>query len=147
MADVKKEIPAEKTAWTEEEINLFRGLDDRKKQLDDREKELNALSDELQKQKSDLEKKLAQLEQTREQISSTLGDTVQKDEEKLGKLVEMYAGMKPASAAKVFETIDENLAVDILGRMKKNNAASILNLMDPQKARRISEKYAGYMRK
>jgi flagellar motility protein MotE (MotC chaperone) len=58
----------------------------------------------------------------------------------------MYSNMKPPQAAKVFETMDEDLVVEILGRMKKKNAADIMNLLKPEKAQIISEKYAGYKR-
>jgi len=54
--------------------------------------------------------------------------------------------MKPAQAAKVFETMDEDLAVEILGKMKKKNAAEVMNLIKPEKAQVFSEKYAGYKR-
>lgn len=137
----------EKTSWTQEEINIFKGLEDRKKQLDERENNLNAMAEELQKQRLELDTKLAKLEEIRGGISKTLGEQVEKDEEKLAKLVEVYSNMKPNNAAKVFENIDENLAVDILTRMKKDRAANILNLIEPQKARRLSEKFAGYVRK
>jgi flagellar motility protein MotE (MotC chaperone) len=55
--------------------------------------------------------------------------------------------MRPNTAAKVVESLDEDLAVEILGRMKKKNAAEILNLLKPEKAQVLSEKYAGYKRK
>jgi flagellar motility protein MotE (MotC chaperone) len=137
----------EKTHWTEEEISIFKGLDERKKQLDEKEKNLKALAEELQKQRAELDGKLKKLEDVRANISQTLGEQIEKDEEKLNKLVEVYSNMKPNNAAKVFENIDENLAVDILTRMKKDRAANILNLIEPQKARKLSEKFAGYVRK
>ncbi len=55
--------------------------------------------------------------------------------------------MKPQQAAKVFESMDEDLAIEILGRMKKKPAAEILNLVKSEKAQVLSEKYAGYKRK
>jgi flagellar motility protein MotE (MotC chaperone) len=58
----------------------------------------------------------------------------------------MYSNMKPQQAAKVFETMDEELAVEIIGRMKKKNAAEIMNLIKAEKAQIFSEKFAGYRR-
>ena len=55
--------------------------------------------------------------------------------------------MKPQQAAKVFETMDEDLAVEIIGRMKRKPAAEILNLLKAEKAQVISEKYTGYKRR
>jgi flagellar motility protein MotE (MotC chaperone) len=52
--------------------------------------------------------------------------------------------MKPQQAAKAFEEMDEDLAIEILGRMKKKNAAEVMNLVKPEKVKIFSEKYAGY---
>ncbi|MNL86247.1 hypothetical protein D3C87_2148790 [compost metagenome] len=55
--------------------------------------------------------------------------------------------MKAPQAAKIFETMDEDLGVEILGRMKKKNAADIMNLLKPEKAQIFTEKFAGYKRR
>ena len=131
---------------TPEEINVFSKLSERKKQLDLREAELSKLEEELQKQKAELDKKLQQLETTRREIASTLKTRVEADGEKVDKLVQMYSNMKPQQAAKVIETLNEDLAVGVLDKMKKKNAADVLNVMDPKKARKLSEILAGYKR-
>ena len=53
--------------------------------------------------------------------------------------------MKPQQAAKVMEKIDEELAIRVLAKMKKKSAAEVLNLLEPEKAKRLSEKYVGYI--
>jgi flagellar motility protein MotE (MotC chaperone) len=136
--------PAVKKDFSQDEINHFSKLNERKKELDAREEELLKMEAELQNQKAELEEKIKNLEQTRKNISQVLEDRVQKDDKKVDTLVEFYSNMKPQQAAKIFETLDEDLAVEILGRMKKKNAAEILNLLKPEKAQVFSEKYAGY---
>lgn len=136
-----------KKDFTEDEINHFMRLNERKKELDAREEELNRLEGELQAQKKELEKKMNELDQTRKGISNMLEEKVQADDKKVEVLVQMYSNMKAQQAAKVFEAMDEDLAVEILGRMKKKNAAEIMNLVKPEKAQVFSEKYAGYKRK
>tara|TARA_B100001248_G_scaffold262689_1_gene260940 strand:+ start:3719 stop:4468 length:750 start_codon:yes stop_codon:yes gene_type:complete len=144
----KKQVEVQnKEEWTDEEIRIFQGLEERRKELDQREKNLNALADEIQSQRQDLDKKLAEIKKIREDISSALSTEVNKDEKRVQKLVEVYSNMKPALAAKLFEELDEKLAIEILGKMKKANAANILNYIEPAKARRLSEKYAGYINK
>lgn len=122
-------------------------LNDRKKELDLREEELNRMETEIAEQKQDLEKRLKELEDMRRNISSVLEEKVKGDEQKLDTLVQMYTNMKAQQAAKIFESMDEGLAVDILSRMKKKNAAEIMNLLKPEKAQAFSEKYAGYKTK
>lgn len=135
------------SALSTEELDHLTKLNDRKKELDAREEELNRQEAELQAQKSELDKRLKELEEMRGKISSMLEERVKADDQKIDTLVQMYSNMKPPQAAKIFETMDEDLVVEILGRMKKKNAADIMNLLKPEKAQIISEKYAGYKRR
>lgn len=132
--------------WSPEELSFFNKLNDRKKELDLREAELNKMEEELQKQKAELDQRIQQLEAMRTEISKTLKTRVASDQEKVDKLVQFYSNMKPQQAAKVIETINEDLAVEVLDKMKKKNAADVLNLMDATKARRLSEMLTGYRR-
>lgn len=129
------------------EIDHLSKLNDREKELDAREQELGRQESELVKMKEELESRLRELDGMRAKISEMLQDRVKADDQKVETLVQMYSNMKAPQAAKVFETMDEDLAVEILGRMKKKNAADIMNLLKPEKAQTFSEKYAGYKRK
>ncbi len=122
---------------------LFK-LAERKKELDAREEELNKKAAEISKQKEEIEGKLVQLEEYRKQISEILKDRIAADSSKVDTLVQVYSNMKPIQAAKVFETMDEDLVIEILSRMKKKSAADILNLIKTEKAQVFAEKYAGY---
>lgn len=130
--------------WTAEEMSFFKRLNDRKLELDRREAELAKLEEELQKQRVGIEEKIKQLETMRAEISATLKGRVEQDQEKVAKLVDVYSNMKPVSASRVIETLNEDLAVTILDRMKKKNAAEILNMMSAAKARKLSEMLTGY---
>lgn len=131
---------------TGEELNHLMKLVERKKELDSREEELARVEGELNQQKEELQKKIAELEKMRGSISQMLENRVKTDDQKVETLVQFYSNMKPPQAAKIFETIDEDLAVQILGRMKKKSAADILNLMKPEKAQMFTENFAGYKR-
>jgi flagellar motility protein MotE (MotC chaperone) len=146
-ADTAGKAASTRKEYSEDEINHFEKINERKLELDAREAELSRLESELAAQKEALEKRLAELESTRRQISSVLQDRVQADDKKVDSLVQVYSSMKPQQAAKIFETMDEDLAIEILGRMKKKPAAEILNLVKAEKAQVLSEKYAGYKRK
>ena len=143
-AEVKN---AKADSYSEEDINHFAKLNDRKKELDLREKELNELEEELHKQRIEVEGRIQKLEEMRAQIANVLKERVAVDEEKVNKLVEFYSNMKPKQAADILMTINEELAVEVLGRMKKKNAAEVMNLLPSTKAQALSEKFAGYKRK
>lgn len=137
------EAPA-KTEYSQEELNHFSKLNERKRELDAREEELNRAESELAAQRAELEKKLTELDTTRRNISSVLEEKVKVDATKVETLVQMYSNMKAQQAAKVFETMDEDLAIEILGRMKKKNAAEIMGFVKPEKVQILTEKFAGY---
>lgn len=145
--ETKPAVEVEKETWTPEEIALFKKLDDRKRALDERESEISKMEEELQKQKKELQEKIGQLEQLRNKIAATLDEKVKGDGERVEKLVAFYSNMKPQSAAKVIQDMNEDLAVEILGKMKQKSAAEILNLISSDKAQKLSEKFAGYKRK
>ena len=128
------------------DLDHLQKLTERKKELDAREEELNRVEQELQAQKGELEKRMKELEEARVRISTMLEDRVKVDAEKIETLVQMYSNMKAPQAAKIFESMDEDLAVEILGKMKKKNAADIMNLLKSEKAQVFSEKFAGYKR-
>jgi flagellar motility protein MotE (MotC chaperone) len=129
-----------------EDFSHFEKLKQRKEELDRREKELSELEEELQRQKVELDKRIQQLEDTRNQIAQILKDRVEVDQEKVAKLVDLYSNMKPKQAAEVIGSINEDLAVEVLAKMKKKSAAEIMNLLPAEKSRVLSEKYTGYRR-
>ncbi|MCC6137123.1 MAG: hypothetical protein IT287_00700 [Bdellovibrionaceae bacterium] len=135
---------AEAMTEVSDNANYIQYLEERKKTLDEKEKQLKDLEEKLQLEKVALEKKVEELEVKRRDIASKLEGRVQEDEESVKKLVDMYSNMKPQSAAQVIASLDDELAINILKRMKKQEAGSILNYMPPQKAKLLSEKYTGY---
>jgi len=139
----KKNVNAE--VKPDEADYLFK-LSERSKQLDQREEDLKKLESEIAKQKEELDSKLKKLEETRQKISTALEEKIKADDSKVETLVQMYSNMKAQQAAKVFETLDEELVIEILGRMKKKSAADILNLIKPEKAQIFAERYVGYRR-
>ncbi len=129
-----------------EDLNYFSKLNETKIALDQREKELNELEEELHRQRKELAREVQKLEGIRNQIATVLKERVELDQEKVNKLVEVYTNMKPKQAAEVIGSINEDLAIDVLLKMKKKTAADILNLLEPKKAKSLSEQFAGYKR-
>lgn len=143
----KKSDCVEMKGFTEEELSHFNKLNERKIELDMRDAELTALEEELHKQRVEVEGRIVQLEKIREEVGSVLKERVEVDQQKVSTLVDFYSNMKPKQAADVFTNLNEDLAVEVLGRMKKKSAADILNLLEPAKARALSEKFTGYKRR
>ena len=130
--------------YTDEEISHFNKLNEREHELDLREAELNKMEAELHKQKNEIEARIAKLKQIRADVANVLKDRVAVDEHKVDTLVSFYSSMKPQQAADIIGNLNEDLAVEVLGKMKKKNAAAIMNLLEPKKAEILSEKFTGY---
>lgn len=145
----QKELQTKESAESANGIDLdfVKDFKERKKNLDEKEASLKDLESEIQNQKVELEKRLSEIETIRKQISSQLEEKVKADASKVDTLVQVYSQMKPSQAAKIFENLDEDLAIEILSKMKKKNAADILNIVKSDKAQVLSERYAGYRRK
>ena len=109
-----------------------------------REEELRELEIEIEKQKREVDAKVRYLEKVREQLTFLLKKGVDRNEARIKKLVNFYSSMRPQSAAQIINGIDEDLAVDILAKMRKLQAAAIMNRLEPQKVQKLSEKFVGY---
>lgn len=124
--------------------SYIKGLMAKEKELDEREEQITKLEKKLQQQRDELNQKLKELDEARREIASRLDSRVKEDEENIMKLVGIYSNMKPQNAAYLLMQLDEDLAVSVLKKMKKREAGSILNFVEPKKAKTLSEKYSGY---
>lgn len=131
----------------EDEIDHLGRLLERKEELDSRAELLSKQESDIIKQREELEKRIEELDKMRKNISSILEEKVKVDDERVENLMQTISGMKPAQAARMIEEMDEGLAVEIIGKMKKKNASEIMNLVKVEKGRSLIEKYAGYKKK
>ncbi len=128
---------------TMKNANVYKALKDKRRELEKKERRLAQLEEELQKQKVEIERQLKEMTDMRENISAKLDRKVAADQESIDKLVGVYANMKPKNAALILSSLNDELAVKVLGQMKKQNAAAILNFVAPKKAQYLSEKFSG----
>ena len=64
----------------------------------------------------------------------------QADEKKrVSKLARLYNEMKPADAAKILETMDNDIVIAIFQRMDESQVSQILTEFDPDRAATISK--------
>ena len=139
---LKETAPLKKVglSWNLQEMNHLSWWSERKRGLDIREKELRELEVELREQSEDIDKKILYLEKERSKVSSILQDRIILNEKRIKKLVDVYSHMKPKTAAKIMSRMNENLAISILGKIKKLNAAEIMNRLDPEKVKKTFRK-------
>jgi flagellar motility protein MotE (MotC chaperone) len=97
---------------------------------------------ELKRLESEVDKKLDQLNQLRVRTEQLMAEKDAKELKRIQDLAKMYEKMSPEKAATVLITIDQELAVSILAKMKIKSAARILNNIEREKAAKLSTAFS-----
>ncbi len=101
-------------------------------QIDEKLERLKALKKQIKEDIAILTKKKTQKEQEKEAAY----------EAKIGRLMKMYAGMKPKNASQIVDKMNLEVAQEIFLRMREASASQILSFVDSEKAAKISERLA-----
>ncbi len=104
----------------------------RQDELDQREAALKTLE-------TDLNARVAKLKEMETSIKAMLEEAKGVKDQKLKHLIDVYSNMNAKQAAKVLETLDNNIAVRILAGMRGRQAGEILNNMEAKKAAGLTE--------
>lgn len=132
---------------------VLRGLEEKKNKIAKEEKSLAQARKELEIFKEQIDEQLESLKALKEQVKNDMALlTKQKSrreqekeaayEKKIGRLVKMYAGMKPKNAASIVDQMNLEVAQEIFLRMREASASEILSYVDSSKAAKISERLA-----
>ena len=128
--------------FSDEELNVLQSLSQRREQLDQRDRDLDQREKLLQAAEKKVEQKVAELNALKTQMEQLLGKQQQADNESTKQLVKIYETMKPKDAANIFNEMQPDILLRIIGTMSERRSAPILAAMDPAKARDISGQIA-----
>jgi len=124
--------------YTKIKTEFFNELAMRNKALDTREKELHTKEAMLQAAELELRRKYQEMEKLRQQIENLLEEQSEAEKKQIESLVKIYEGMKPKSAASIFNTLDLDVLVSVLSNMSERKLSPILALMNPERARTVT---------
>lgn len=113
-------------------------LDQEKQQLIQKWTELETEKKRVDEQRKQLEQKAKELADAAQILAVQQQDKTS-HEEKIKKLVETYATMKPDEAAGLLNALPDTTVLEILGRMATSQVAKVLAAMDPQRAVTVTE--------
>ena len=132
------DLIAEQAGLSQYEIQVLRSLSDRREILDQREASLDTRELTISAAENRLTDQIQELERLEASIQGLLGDLDEQNEAQLASLVKLYESMKPKDAARIFDTLDNALMLEIADRMKPANMAAILSSMDIDRARTLT---------
>ncbi len=128
----------ETTDITEVKLEIFNNLSSRRDSLEKAEKNLQVREALLQAAEKEMEKKVAELNKLKKEIEALLGVKTEEEEKSIDRLVKIYEGMKPESAANVFNTLDLDVLIAVMSEMSERKVSPILSAMNPERARTIT---------
>ncbi len=111
---------------------------ERRVRLDDLEKELKAREALMKAAEQELDRKYKELSKLKEEIEGLLKQQSDEEKNRVMSLVKVYENMKPKDAARIFDTLDIDILVDVMGNMSERKMSPILAAMNPERARTVT---------
>ena len=130
------------THFSDAEIDVLQSLAKRREALERREKELATREALLNVAEAEVEQKITELKTLQAEIEKLLGKQTDVQENRLRSLVKIYENMKPQEAARIMNTLDMDVLLDVIGRMSERRSAPILANMTPDRARAVTMRLA-----
>lgn len=124
------------------EKDLLQSLSKRRQELEEAEKALALKESILQATEMRIDSKIGELRELKKTVEASLAENKKKDEQQILSLVKIYENMKPKEAARIFEEIDMNVLLQVVGQMDEKKIAPILANMSPTRAKEITVEIA-----
>jgi flagellar motility protein MotE (MotC chaperone) len=124
--------------YSDKRMKLYKDLAKRRKEIKKQAEKLKKKKALLKAAEQELDKKYQELKKLRNQIKSLLNEQSKQKEERISSLVKIYSGMKADDAARIFNTLEMNVLVEVMSRMSERNLAPILAEMNAEKARKVT---------
>lgn len=117
---------------------VFQDLTKRRDELDQREKKLSEREALLEAAQKELDKKVTEMEGVRDELKDLLKQQTAAEAARIQSLVKIYSGMKPKDAARIFNTLDTDILMDVISSMPESKSGPIIALMDADRAKALT---------
>ncbi len=124
--------------YSDVKMELFSDLSKRRRDLETREKELSMREALLKAGQAELEQKYQELTIIKADIEELLKKQTEEEDERIASLVKIYEGMKAKDAARIFNSLDMDVLMQVVTKMSERKSAPIIAAMDPEKARNVT---------
>ena len=124
------------------EVDVLTSLTRRRAELDGRAAQIQIQANMLAATESRVDAKIAQLKSLQGQIATLLAQRDAEQEKQVGALVKTYSAMKPKDAARIFNSLSDDVLVPVAQLMKSDVLAPVLAAMDAAQAQKLTLKLA-----
>jgi flagellar motility protein MotE (MotC chaperone) len=124
------------------EVDVLGSLAKRRKELDAREQQLNMQANMIAAAEQRVDTKIAQLRALQTQISGLLTQRDDAQKAQIASLVKTYSTMKAKDAARIFNTLPDEVLVPVAQQMKSDILSLILANMASDNAKALTVKLA-----
>ena len=132
---------AKKDSLEAVQSQTFFAIEKQKGDLDEEKKKMAEQQDHVTMVEQELEKTRNELTEERKKLEKLVGQSDELDKKRIKQLAKVYGAMRPEEAARILETLDDDLLINILGAMGDDRQkAKILTALSPDKASRVSKK-------
>ena len=124
------------------EIELLQSLNARRQEIEGREREFELREKTLAAAEYGLVEKISELKRLKTEVESLLTQHDEEQEGRLRSLVKIYENMKPKDAARILASLNGDILLDVIERMREAKTAPILALLSADKAQRLTVQLA-----
>ncbi len=140
-------INSRKDSLAEQHSQTFFAIEKQKAELDAEKKNMNEERERMLLVQQELEKTRNEFTEERKKLEKLVGQSDDLDKKRIKQLAKVYGAMRPEEAARILETLDDELMIKILGSMGDDRQkAKILSTISQEKAARISKKIGNFMK-
>jgi len=124
------------------EVDVVNSLAKRRRELDTREGQINTQANMIAAAEARVDAKISQLKQLQAQINALLVQRDQAQKDQIASLVKTYSTMKAKDAARIFNTLPDEVLVPVAEQMKSDVLSQILANMNSDNAKALTVKLA-----
>jgi flagellar motility protein MotE (MotC chaperone) len=134
-------LNARKDSLAAQHSQTFMAIEKQLADLDNEKKRVNEERERMLMVQQEIEKTRGDLSEERKKLEKLVGQSDELDKKRIKQLAKVYGAMRPEEAARILETLDDDLLIKILGSMGDDRQkAKIMSTISQEKATRISKK-------
>jgi len=124
------------------EVDVVNSLSKRRRELDTRDAQLTVQANMIAAAEARVDAKINQLKQLQAQINALVGQRDEAQKAQIASLVKTYTAMKPKDAARIFNSLPDEVLVPVAHDMKSDVLGSIMSNMHSESAKSLTVKLA-----